>query len=149
MRFLIVAMSALCLVACDQESGCEEAKERIEPLIEEVCMEQAYAPSPFCSCCVPNGFYSVDNDCTCRPLLFNATACFYSTDRQAKPQVREAIEFANSICTIRKPALPWPLEQDAGGACRSPAILDDSDSGASGLGVDASTAEGGAGGSIN
>jgi len=120
-RRLKTALCALLLgtaVACDQADGCEEAKHAIEPMVKQVCQELPYVNSPFCGCCVANGFYSVDNDCGCRALALDTGACFYATDDQARPQVRAAIEFANAICSVRKPVLPWA--SDAGESCRIP-----------------------------
>jgi hypothetical protein len=94
-------------VACDETpSGCEDAKNATETLIQEICQEPAYAGTPFCSCCVANQFFSVSNDCTCRGLEFNTDACYFAIGDQAKPQTRDAVEFANSICKGRLVGVP-------------------------------------------
>lgn len=114
------AIALSLLPACGNSSGCEDAKKTMEPLIRNVCSEPAYANSPFCLCCVANGFYSVDNDCQCRALNFDTEVCQYALIDQAMPKVRAAVEFADSICSVRNPMLPYL--QEAGPVCRAPAV---------------------------
>ena len=118
MRVIVAASIAawlLALSACENESGCEQAKDTIEPLVDKVCDEAAYKTSPFCACCVAQKLYSVDDDCTCRALNFDAEVCLYSKGKQAMPQIRSAVEFANRICARRIPSLPEGVTE--GPAC--------------------------------
>lgn len=110
LKFAILVCLALVLglaAACEETpNGCEEAKKDVEALMDEICAEPSYAGTAFCACCVANRLYSVGNDCSCRGLLFDAEACYFARGDQAKPQVREAVEFANEICEGREVTLP-------------------------------------------
>ncbi|WP_437291796.1 hypothetical protein [Sorangium sp. So ce406] len=103
-HFTVAALMMLSAssVACDESAnGCEDAKTDIENTIKSICDEPAYAGTPFCSCCVAEELYSVDDECRCQALNFDVDACYYSRGDQAKPQAREAVEYANSICKGR------------------------------------------------
>jgi hypothetical protein len=131
---VLVVVTGTALLGCDASSGCEDAKQVIEPLIDKVCTEPAYAQSPFCQCCVANGLYSVDNDCECRALNFDTEVCLYAKSEQALPKVRGAVAFANDICSVRKPVIPWWPEASTT-ICRGPAQQEPDDT--SEAGVDA------------
>jgi hypothetical protein len=105
----VVAMMPALWVGCDEvPNGCEEAKQSIEDLLRtSICSEPPYVNSPFCVCCVANGFYAMDADCTCRALEFDVSACYYAKDEQAKPQARAAVEYANQLCTDRTVNVPY------------------------------------------
>lgn len=120
--------------ACDETpNGCEDAKGSIETQIkEDVCADPAYAGSPFCTCCVAHGYYSVSNDCTCRPLLFDTAECYFAVGAQAMPQARAAVEYANSICSGRDVIVP---DLDAGAAPCFPPSMTTSSSTSSSSGI--------------
>jgi hypothetical protein len=112
MKRQYVALAAALLapslwIACDETpNGCDAAKTSIEGQIESICTEAGYAASPFCACCVANLLYSMTDDCTCRELNFDTDTCYYATGAQADPGVRDAIEYANSICLGRLVSVP-------------------------------------------
>src|SRR5690242_17215825 len=102
----LVIMSSV-WAACDETpSGCTDARMAMQNSIADACNDPAYATTPFCSCCVQNKYFSVTNDCVCRALQFDTDTCYYSADAEADPMVRDAIEFANSICKDRLVNVP-------------------------------------------
>ncbi|MBK8256869.1 MAG: hypothetical protein IPK82_29880 [Polyangiaceae bacterium] len=101
--------SVVLLLGCDLSAGgssCEEARLLIQNLIHDTCESAEYQSSPFCTCCVANGYYSIDADCNCRDLIFDAETCLYANGDQGRPAVRAAIEYANSQCSSQKVGLP-------------------------------------------
>ncbi|WP_437899286.1 hypothetical protein [Sorangium sp. So ce124] len=138
--------------ACDQPSGCDDAKKETELVLKDVCQDPAYQNTPFCACCVKNDFYSVDNECGCRGLNFDADACYFRTAADARPAARQAIEFANSICEERTPTfLDGSGENQQCGASRAASSSSQASSssaeGAGGAGSSSAQGAGGAGGS--
>jgi hypothetical protein len=113
----VVVLPAL-PVACDESAnGCEDAKTSFEVQLKTLCGDPAYAGSPFCACCVANGFYSVADDCTCRVLSFDADACYFATDVEALPSLRSAVDYASSICQGRKAGVPYADAGTLGAQC--------------------------------
>ncbi|WP_437328823.1 hypothetical protein [Sorangium sp. So ce381] len=133
--------------ACDQPSGCDDAKSEIETTLKDVCKDPAYQNTPFCTCCVSNDFYSVDNECGCRGLNFDAEACYFRTADEARPAARQAIEFANSICEERTPTfLNRNGESQQCGASRAASSSSQASSSSAGGAGGSTTGGGGDGG---
>jgi hypothetical protein len=99
--------------SCARSNGCEEATQQLQTGIDRICREPAFVNSPFCVCCVPNGYYSIDDSCRCKPLVLDAEFCFYSPDTSGDPAIRNAIAYAASVCVNRPASLPQWISTDA------------------------------------
>jgi hypothetical protein len=91
----------------DNGDLCAGALAETEQGIGQLCELDTYRPSQFCRICVPNGFFSVDDSCTCKSLTFNADYCYYSTGSAATPQLRGALDYAVQVCSDRSAKLPY------------------------------------------
>lgn len=107
--FAVTAIAGLAIAsttnACKPDS-CEEATQTMHRNIAIVCQEQAYRDTPFCLCCVPSGFDSIDDTCTCHPLILDVDFCFYADDNAGFPAIRGALDHAASVCENRSVQLP-------------------------------------------
>lgn len=103
----------LCLssTACHPEA-CQQATRDMEDSIGKVCLEKAFANTPFCRCCVPAGFYSIDDTCTCQPLVLDTDFCFEKAGENGYPDVRAALDYAYSVCVGRAVTLRSGQEGD-------------------------------------
>lgn len=109
------------LGACGKDNGCEKATQAMQTQIGNVCSEPAFRDTPFCRCCVPNGYLSIDDTCTCRPLVFDDDFCFYDDKDSGHPQIRSALVYAAGVCLNRPVNLPYG--QDAGDRCVGPPVV--------------------------
>jgi hypothetical protein len=104
-RALLVLLAAgACLGAgpgCSGEKTCNDATGALKMSIDAVCDEPAFVSTPFCQCCRPKGFYSIDDTCTCQPLVFDSDFCFYDSTPSGYPAIRNALVHASSVCLNR------------------------------------------------
>jgi hypothetical protein len=121
-RATIIAVAIV--IGCDKDwrdnvyssKNCEDATEQMKVSLNTVCAEAQFRDTPFCSCCIPSGFYSIDDTCACKPLILDVEFCFYSESSGGKPAVRRALEYAASVCVNRTVNVsPW--NSDASVAC--------------------------------
>lgn len=110
----------LVAVACDQGTNCNDATVAMEQSISTVCSEPEFVDSPFCRCCVPNGYYSIDDTCTCQPLVLNTDFCWYDGTEAGYPSVRNALSYAASVCENRGINVPYADVNTA--ACPTPEV---------------------------
>ncbi len=103
--------------SCGDANSCQNATSAIKDSITAVCKEQAYANTPFCRCCVPAGRFSIDDTCTCQPLVYNADFCYYKIGPGGYPQVRAALQYATSVCLGRPVAVPFGSIDGGDGMC--------------------------------
>lgn len=94
------------------ENGCDDATTAMEKSIKEVCNEAAFDGNPFCACCVPNGFFSIDDTCNCQPLVLDADFCFYDGEASGHPSVRKALVHAAEVCKDRTVTFSEPPENE-------------------------------------
>jgi hypothetical protein len=129
---LAFVTSVACLGAiasCSGEKTCNDATTGIQRSIDVVCAEPAFASTPFCQCCRPKGFYSIDDTCTCQPLVFGSDFCFYDATPSGYPAIRTALVHASSVCQNRSitvtgggdAAIPAMCEQ---GSAADASVLD-------------------------
>ena len=93
------------LPACD-DNGCEDATRAMQTSITSVCHEPGYANTPFCTCCVPHGYFAIDDTCECKRLVFDADFCQYDSRSSGYPNVRRALDHAASVCRDRSVTVP-------------------------------------------
>lgn len=108
---------ALLFRGCGDPDACQGATVGIQTSIVNVCKELAFKDSPFCTCCVPAGLYSIDDTCTCQPLIFDADFCYYKNGTGGYPSVRAALQYASSVCLDRPVAVPYASSKVDGGMC--------------------------------
>lgn len=95
-------------------NGCTEAEESMRVQIDDLCLKIPFKNSSFCTCCVANGFYNIDDSCKCQPLVLDADFCFYDDgSRQRSPGIEAALEHATAVCEGKNISVPYG---DAGGA---------------------------------
>jgi hypothetical protein len=103
----------------DNAVQCATALADTQRGIAQLCQLNTYRPSQFCRICVPNGFYSVDDSCTCGSLTFDTDYCYYAVDDAATPDLRNALDYAVQVCSNRSAKLPYScaeLDATADGA---------------------------------
>lgn len=103
--------------SCGDPNSCQNATGAIEDSITAVCKEPAFANTPFCRCCVPAGRFSIDDTCTCQPLVYNADFCYYKQGSGGYPEVRAALQYATSVCLGRPVAVPFGSGDGGDGMC--------------------------------
>jgi hypothetical protein len=120
----------------------------MEKSIRDVCMEPGYANTPFCTCCVPNGYYSIDDTCECKRLVFDADFCQYDARSTGYPSVRRALEYASDVCRDRQVSVP-DVEDAGPTVCHGKRVPEDGTGGTGGADSGGSNGTGGtdAGGS--
>jgi hypothetical protein len=121
----MVLSGAMFAVGLTSETGCnpkscEEATNAMRASIDAVCAEPEFKDTPFCACCVPAGFYSIEDTCTCKALVLDADFCFYADGSAGYPQVRSALQYAASVCENRTVRLPYG-DSGPSASCRAPA----------------------------
>ncbi len=86
--------------ACDGTNGCEDALHQTTKLTKEICSEDAYGATPFCSICAKADYLSTTGptDCRCTLLAYDQGVCSTPSDDEAKSSIREAIRWANQSC---------------------------------------------------
>lgn len=121
-RVVLVALAAAASAlsaGCDGDS-CQSATAAVTTSIQTVCAEPAFVNTPFCQCCVPAGLFSIDDTCTCRPLILDVDFCYYKEGPGGYPAIRSALDHAASVCSGRPITLPFSGD---GGMCGAPAPL--------------------------
>jgi hypothetical protein len=118
----VLAVSASLLGAGCDGTSCENATAAVTSSIEATCAEPAFAGTPFCRCCVPAGLLSIDDTCTCRPLIFDVDFCYYREGPGGYPAIRAALDHAASVCSGRPVSFPAGAAND-GGMCAAGAPL--------------------------
>jgi hypothetical protein len=106
----VAVVYAIGAVACedkDTSAECANALISTNGAIDALCAQFPYKASQFCRICVPNGFYSVDDSCTCRSLTFNTNYCYYSKEPGSSPDIRTALDYAVQVCSDRAAQLPY------------------------------------------
>jgi hypothetical protein len=124
---LAVLLGAIQTASCsesDTAAQCADALTQTQAGIDALCSQAPYKASQYCRICVANGFYSVDDSCTCQSLTFNTDYCYYAIDAAAEPAIRTALDYAVQVCSDRAAVLPYSCsELDAaseGGAVTCP-----------------------------
>lgn len=100
---IAVALIFIGLIGCSDSnlgSGCEDARNQMIASMTTICGESAYSTSQFCQICFKNGYYATTGpaDCRCSRLTFEQDACLYATGNDALSGVRDAIDWADSVC---------------------------------------------------
>ncbi len=92
---------------CGDPDSCQNATVDIQKSLTAVCAEPDFINTPFCTCCVPAGMFSIDDTCTCKPLVFDADFCYYKVGSGGYPQVRAGLQYATSVCLGRPVSVPY------------------------------------------
>ena len=121
MTAAVVLLGSVSISGCGKDNGCESATQQMSQELKAVCAEPQFANTPFCNCCVPSGFYAIDDTCTCKPLVLDADFCFFDDTDAGRPQIRSALVYAASVCQDRTVKLPYGLTGGAN-ACPSGAV---------------------------
>jgi hypothetical protein len=114
---VLIVIAGVSLGGCDSNS-CANATAEMEKSIRGACMEDAFKNTPLCTCCIHAGRYSMDDTCTCQPLIFDKDFCYYSTGNSGYPMVRAALQYAANVCEGRQAMLPYG-DVDSG-TCAAP-----------------------------
>jgi hypothetical protein len=108
----------------------------MEKSIQAVCAEADFVNSPFCQCCVPNGYYSISDSCQCTQLILDTDFCWYDGSEAGYPAVSNALAFASNVCQDRAISVPYV---DVNTSVSPNHVVDDTDTGV----PDAPSVEGG------
>ena len=107
----------LVLAGCaGAEADCLDSRCEMSKVIWRQCQLPEFRGTPMCSDCVPRGFFSIDDDCTCQPLVFDQANCYSKTDDLAIEEVRSALAFAADVCGESRAEIPSTGDGGAGGA---------------------------------
>jgi hypothetical protein len=92
--------AALVPMACNSDNSCETALKEVRAATTQVCAEDGFKTSSFCTICADAGFLSTTGalDCKCKLLAFDESYCTYPTASDTKASVRGAIAWANQNC---------------------------------------------------
>jgi hypothetical protein len=93
-------------LGCDS-SDCENATNAMKASITAVCGEAEFVHSPFCQCCVPNGYFSINDSCQCTQLILDTDFCWYDETSAGYPAVRNALSYASNVCQNRAISVPY------------------------------------------
>jgi hypothetical protein len=104
---VLIFAASLTLTSIGCGKNCEQATTAVESSIRTVCEGPEFRNSPFCACCVPNGYYSIDDTCQCQPLIFDTNFCLYDGTEAGYPAVADAVSYAASVCQDRGVSVPY------------------------------------------
>jgi hypothetical protein len=99
-------------------SDCESARQQVVTVEQTICGEAGYKDSKFCARCVTAGYYSTTGAsvCQCSNLTLDSQSCSYATGDDATAQVRNAIDWADSVCPDFTPPAAIPPTADGSAA---------------------------------
>jgi hypothetical protein len=116
----VIGVLAVEPLACTTSgaSDCESARQQVVTVEQTICGEAGYKDSKFCARCVTAGYFSTTGAsvCQCSNLTFDSQSCSYATGDDATAQVRNAIDWADSVCPDFTPPAAIPPTADGSAA---------------------------------